>query len=143
MLGMPPRKPKQQQKQRRPVDRSWWLRRADQSAVAGLTCLALVAMTGYWWSQGGWRGRLIEIDDAAPLTARFEVDINAAAWPEIAQLPDIGETLARRIVDSRDQEGPFVDHQDLRRVPGIGPVTLEKMRPYLRPMPDAGATAGR
>lgn len=129
-------------RQRRP-DRTWWLRRADQAVVGGLTLAGILALAGYWWAQGGMRGRLIEIDQAEPLSARFEVDINAADWPELTQLPDVGETLARRIVDSRTQDGPFADHNDLRRVPGIGPVTLERIKPYLRPMPEHSATAGR
>ena len=67
---------------------------SDQAAVAGLVCLALVGMAVYWVVQGGWRGELIEIDRAAPLAARFQVDVNAADWPELAQVPGIGETLA-------------------------------------------------
>ena len=121
--------------------RRWLLRRADQAAVAALVAAALLAMAGWWTAHGGWRGRLIEIDRADPFTARFEVDINAADWPELMQLPGIGETLAQRIVESRQAAGPFVDHEDLRRVRGIGPKTLEHIRPYLRAMPDAGNVA--
>jgi competence protein ComEA len=50
--------------------------------------------------------------------------------------------LARRIVESRVVEGPFGDHRDLLRVNGIGPRTLERMRPYLLPMPNQDAVAG-
>ncbi len=71
----------------------WLLRRADQVAVAALVAVALVAMVGWWVAQGGWRGQLIEVDRAEPLVARFEVDINAAEWPELLQLPGIGPTL--------------------------------------------------
>ncbi len=112
------------------------LRRMDQVAVASLVLLALLAMGAYWLVQGGVRGALIEIDRVEPRIARFQVDINQAAWAELAQLPRIGEILARRIITSRVAEGPFVDHEDLRRVSGIGPRTLTKMRPYLLPMPD-------
>jgi competence protein ComEA len=103
---------------------------------------ALVAMGSYWVVQGGLTGGLIEIDRAEPLTAKFLVDINQADWPELAVLPEIGPTLAQRIVDSRESSGPFVDHNDLRRVRGIGPLTLERMRPYLLPMPNRGDVAG-
>ncbi len=113
----------------------WLLRRADQAAVAALVAAALAAMAGWWIAQGGWRGRLIEIDRAEQLTTRFEVDINAADWPELMQLPGIGETLARRIVESRKTSGPFASHDALRRVRGVGPKTLEQIRPYLRPIP--------
>lgn len=118
------------------------LRRMDQAVVASLVAFALVGMGVYWVVQGGPRGALIEIDRASPLTARYQVDINRADWPEFAELPSIGETLARRIVESRAAAGKFADHDDLRRVQGIGPLTLEKLKPYLLPMPDQGDVAG-
>jgi competence protein ComEA len=120
----------------------WLLRRTDQAVIAVVVLGSLVAMIGWYLSQGGWQGRLIELDRTAPLAVQFQVDINAAAWPELVQLPGVGETLARRIVDSREHEGPFVDHSDLLRVQGIGPKTLERIRPYLRPMPQQNTLAG-
>ena len=57
------------------------------------------------------------------------------------QLPGIGPTLAKRIVESRQAAGPFADQDDLRRVRGIGPKTMEQIRPYLRPMPDSANVA--
>jgi competence protein ComEA len=111
------------------------LRRMDQAAVAALVTFALAGMGLYWFVHGGHRGELIEIDRAEPLTARYLVDINSAQWTELAELPEVGETLARRIVESRAAAGPFGDHDDLLRVNGIGPRTLEKLRPYLLPMP--------
>jgi competence protein ComEA len=118
------------------------LKRADQAAVASLVAFALVGMSAYWFVHGGHRGELIEIDRAEPLTARFLVDINSADWPELAELPEIGEILARRIVESRAAAGRFTDHDDLLRVPGIGPLTLNKLRPYLLPVPDQKDVAG-
>ncbi len=118
------------------------LRRMDQAVVAGLVLCALVGMGVYWFLQGGPRGELIEIDRAEPLTARYLVDINKAEWFEFAELPSVGEMLARRIVESRATAGPFGDHEDLRRVQGIGPLTLEKLRPYLVPMPGQADVAG-
>ena len=74
---------------------------------------------------------------------RFTVDVNSATWPELVQLPEVGETLAKRIVEVRAESGPYLDHEDLRRVPGIGPKTLDRIRPYLRPIPNAETVAGR
>ena len=118
------------------------LRRADQAVVATLVLFALVGMAVYWVALGGPRGELIEIDRASRLEARYLVDINSADWPELAELPDVGETLARRIVESRAAAGAFKDHGDLRRVRGIGPLTLEKLRPYLLPMADQQDVTG-
>jgi competence protein ComEA len=134
-----------ERKTKRMRDGAGWrpvLRASDQAAVAGLACLALVGMAVYWVAQGGLRGELIEIDRAAPRVARFQVDINAADWPELAQMPGIGETLARRIVESRTKVGRFGDQEDLLRVNGIGPRTLDRMKPYLLPMPGQAEVAG-
>lgn len=109
--------------------------------MAGLVLLGLASIFGWWALHGGCRGRLVEIDRAEPLEAEFQVDLNAADWPELVQLPGIGEVLARRIVQSRDRDGPFLDHNDLQRVRGIGPRTLDRVRPYLTPMPEHGAIA--
>jgi competence protein ComEA len=121
----------------------WLLRRADQAGVAVLVAAGLASTIGWWIAQGGLRGRVIEVDRAEPKTARFEVDVNTADWPELAALPSIGETLARRIVESRQKDGPFADHDELRRVRGIGPKTMENVRPYLRPMPSTRSMAGK
>lgn len=118
------------------------LRRGDQAIVAALVLLAFVAMGVYWFIQGGPRGELIQIDRAEPLEAKYLVDINKADWPELAELPEVGETLARRIVDSRQADGVFKDHEDLRRVRGIGPLKLEAIKQYLMPMPDKEDVAG-
>ena len=89
----------------------------------------------YEWRQ--WRGSrgVIEIDRAEPRIAEFKVDINQAEWPEVAQIPELGETLARRLVENRLAHGPFRDYADVRnRVKGIGPKTIEKIAPYLQPI---------
>jgi len=51
------------------------------------------------------------------------------------QLPGLGKTLAGRILADRQANGPFHDLEDLVRVSGIGPKTLEKIRPFLLPIP--------
>jgi competence protein ComEA len=109
--------------------------------VAALVLLGLGATFGWWVGHGGHRGELIELERAEPQVAKFQVDVNSAGWPELAQLPEIGETLARRIVEARLKDGPFLDHSDLRRVRGIGPKTLERIRPHLLPMPEGKALA--
>jgi len=126
-----------------PGEPIWLLRRTDQLMVAVCTLALTVGVAVYWVTHGGLSGRLVEIDRAPQETAVFWVDINDAPWPEFAQLPEIGEQLARRIVESREAQGPFADHEDLTRVPGIGRRTLDRMRPYLKPMPLAGNVAGR
>lgn len=119
-----------------------WLRRADQGVVGFLLLAGITALSGYWFAQTARHGRLLEVEQLAPQTAAFRVDVNSAPWPELSQLPGVGKTLARRIVASREAEGPFVDHDDLSRVRGIGPRTLERLKPYLLPMPPRETVAG-
>jgi competence protein ComEA len=96
----------------------------------------------HWVYLGGHRGQLIEIDRAKPLTAKYLVDINRADWPEMVQLPGLGETLALKIIADRKANGPFHDIEDLDRVDGIGLRTLERIRPYLLPIPQDTNVAG-
>jgi len=100
-----------------------------------LVSSALAMTVCYWWYLGGHQGQLIEIERASPLEAKFLVDINRADWPEIIQLPGLGEVLAQRVLAERRENGPFRKLDDLVRVPGIGVKTLEKIRPYLLPIP--------
>ena len=61
----------------------------------------------------------------------FSVDINTATWIDWMQLEGIGPTLAHRIEADRKLNGPFQSIDDIQRVPGIGPVKLEQVRPWL------------
>ena len=108
---------------------------SNQNVLLVITTGALLLMYGYWWYQGGFRGELIEIDRAEPLQASYQVDVNRADWPELIQLPGLGETLAKRVLADRHQKGPYRNLDELVRVNGIGPRTLEKIRPYLIPIP--------
>ena len=120
----------------------WLLRRADQTVVAGMVVVCLLAIGGWIIAQGGLRQRMLEVDQVEPQCVQFQVDVNAADVPELIQIPGIGDVLATRIVESRQKDGPFADLDDLRRVRGIGPKTLERVRPYLLPMPEKSNVAG-
>jgi competence ComEA-like helix-hairpin-helix protein len=98
--------------------------------VAG--CLGIGA--AWFVAAGGRAGRLVHHDAAPVSDNRFTVNINAAGETELAQLPGLGVTTARRIIDHRKEHGPFTSLDGLLDVPGIGPATLAAMRPYLRPI---------
>ena len=112
------------------------LRWSDQVCCVGLIAVALGWLAASWVYQGGLRGRFIDIERAEPRPLSFKLDINRADWPEWSVLPGIGETLAKRIVGSRRDQGPFRSHDDLLRVPGIGPRTLARIRPFLSGVDD-------
>ena len=60
------------------------------------------------------------------------INVNEASAAELEELPGIGPVLAQAIVEYREEFGSFEDVEELMEVYGIGPVTLEGMRPYLR-----------
>lgn len=60
-----------------------------------------------------------------------KMDINTASVGQLLTLPEIGETLARRIVEYRDQYGEFYSVEDLLLVKGFGEKKLEALREYI------------
>ncbi len=60
------------------------------------------------------------------------VDINSADARELISLPGIGPALAGRILESRARDGPFLSPDDLLRVSGIGPATLQRLAGKIR-----------
>jgi competence protein ComEA len=106
-----------------------------------MVVVSLVAIVGWCLFQSRLRSRLIDIDRAPPVAVDFKIDINAADWPELALLPGVGPQLGKRIVAHREANGPFRAIEDLDRVRGIGSLTLERIRPYLLPLPHPEATA--
>jgi competence protein ComEA len=62
---------------------------------------------------------------------RWLVDVNTAPAAEIEALPGVGTVLAARIVEER-AKGAFDSIDDLVRVPGVGPTTIERLRSFVR-----------
>ncbi len=120
-----------------PESTVWFLRAGDQRFLAGLLMIMVLLLAGstawYAWRCGG----LTHIDRLPVNSFRFEVDLNTADWTEISALPTIGEKTARRIIDFRQQHGPFFSLQDVAQVHGIGPHTLQSIEPYVAPFPPA------
>lgn len=88
--------------------------------------------------------RLSRIESAVlPSKVRLEISgvcPNSAEWYELAQLPGVGESLARAIVAFRERERAspgdswhvFSKPGDLGRVSGIGDRTIHRIAPFLR-----------
>lgn len=60
-----------------------------------------------------------------------DVNINSADQEVLTQLPGIGPVTADRIVEYRKANGNFKSIDDLTSVKGIGDKTLAKLKPYL------------
>jgi competence protein ComEA len=59
------------------------------------------------------------------------VNINTATLDQLETLPGIGEVLAQRIIDYREENGPFGSVEDLLDVSGIGDATLAELKPLI------------
>jgi competence ComEA-like helix-hairpin-helix protein len=110
---------------------SLWLRRGDQLFVGVLVLTAIVLLAISWIQLGGWGTSLVNVERLSKRQYDYQLDINRANWIEWTLLEGIGEKMAKRIVAYRDEHGPFVTVDALSDVPGIGPKTLERMRPWL------------
>lgn len=60
------------------------------------------------------------------------IPINEATADTLRLIPGISTTLASHIVTHRHRHGPFKSWPQLENVHGLGPKTLEKLRPYVR-----------
>jgi competence protein ComEA len=56
------------------------------------------------------------------------VDLNSATAEQLDALPGIGPVTAQKIVNYRTQHGPFTSVDDLDAIPGIGPARIENLR---------------
>lgn len=83
------------------------------------------------------RGGLLVCDgDGAPAGARAwlaggKLDVNAATARELEEIPGVGPSLARSIVEARTARGRFSSLEELDEVSGIGPKTLAKLSAVL------------
>lgn len=59
-------------------------------------------------------------------------DPNTASSKDLARLPWVGPGRAAAIVAYREAHGPFASVEGLAAVPGIGPATIAKLRPFLQ-----------
>jgi len=95
----------------------------DRLALAGLCALTAGALL-----LGGLARGSFEPDAQRP---QARLNLNRASPAELAALPGLGPTLARRAVVYRQTHGAYRTIGALRRVRGIGPATVERLRPHL------------
>ena len=59
------------------------------------------------------------------------VNINTASPEQLQMLPRVGPSLADRIVEYREANGPFQTIDEILAVKGIGENSFEKLEPYI------------
>ncbi len=111
--------------------------RAAQLALAAVAAVlvGLLAVRGY-----GPRFTSRPTDPVAPAAV---LDLNRADAAELEQLPGVGPRLAAAIDAHRRDRGGFRSVDDLRAVPGVGPVTIDRLRPLVKVDPPAAVVPVR
>jgi len=68
----------------------------------------------------------------APSAPAAPLDLNAATFEQLQELPGVGPVLAQRIIDWRIQQGRFTAVEELQEVSGIGEVRYGELRDLVR-----------
>jgi competence ComEA-like helix-hairpin-helix protein len=103
----------------------------QQHALICVTFFGLVILTSWLLL---YRQQLVDYCYPPAKTIHFSLDINSAPPSELSLLPGIGTTMAERIIETRGKHGPFKSIDDIVSVPGIGNITLQEIRPFIRPI---------
>lgn len=82
------------------------------------------------WSIPDSTGTVAMAEDTAP-SVPLIIDLNNCDRDELETLPGLGPSKAAAVVAWREEQGPFETIDDLLAVPGIGPKTLERLKPHL------------
>ena len=110
---------------------------AERRTLLGLGAAAALGLALIAWQQQRPPMRVVAGAEPsyaawdAALDAAARIDLNAATAEELERLPSIGPSLAARIVAHRAARGGFSTVNQVREVPGIGPVIFERVRDRL------------
>lgn len=87
--------------------------------------------------EDGEKIRIPSIDDKSEMNYEEESDkdkkinINKANVNELCELSGVGESLAQKIIDYRNENGKFKNIEDLKKVTGIGEKKYESLKNYI------------
>ncbi len=113
------------------IESNWGLSVRDCWALLVLS-VGCVGLSVWQWGQiSGWGKLPVEVQRLPERVYDYRIDINQATWAELMQLPGVGKTLAGRILEYRENHGPLENLDQLDNVKGIGPKTLQKLKPWL------------
>ncbi len=60
-----------------------------------------------------------------------KLNLNAASVEELSKIPGLNRDLAQKIVDLREENGEFIDMEELLDIPGIDNSMLRKLKKHL------------
>lgn len=72
-----------------------------------------------------------DLPTSEPPAPNILLDLNTASAIQMESLPNIGPTRAAAIISFRERNGPILFVDDLSTIDGIGPATVEALRPLV------------
>ncbi|MBQ9392789.1 MAG: helix-hairpin-helix domain-containing protein [Oscillospiraceae bacterium] len=110
--------------------------KVTKSEIFSLCCTVLfllgVLVLRLTVARGDYAGYVVQPQRSGAEGETAELlDLNRADAAALERLPGVGPTLAARIVDYRRAHGAFASVEELLQVEGVGPATLEGLRPYV------------
>ena len=61
-----------------------------------------------------------------------KINLNSATVEELAKVPGINKELAKRIIDARDENGEFVDMEELLDIEEIDDKLLDQLKKHIK-----------
>lgn len=122
------------------------MNRTAALAAATLGLLALGVLARWWWPSSApalacepGAVRMVEgvavcggqgapPTGAQALALGLKLDLNSATEEELAGLPGVGRSLARKLVEARQAQGRFSNWDDVDAVSGVGAAKLETLQ---------------
>jgi competence protein ComEA len=97
-------------------------RRFDWQKWLTIAAIAIPLATGAFYLYKHIRAEM------TPGEGDLIVNVNTATQDELETIPGIGPVLSRQVIAGR----PYERIEDLERVRGIGPYTVNSIRPYVK-----------
>lgn len=76
--------------------------------------------------------RAPEVSIAEITPTAHTVNVNTASLDELTRIPHVGEKVAAKIIEYREEHGPFRRIEHLMLIQGISDARFRKIRPLVR-----------